>query len=304
MKFPHNKQLPKDAKDAAKVQHEFDNEVEVLVHLRKVPQHIVMLIGFNPQERALAMEAMLGGDLSKQKAPLALPHVKTLVENVLKGVADCHEHHVAHRDIKEEQFSFVKRLDATATSSKDWSTPLKLLDFGEAIQFKKSMGFRKSSIKAWTAEELRGTPTYVSPEWAFNMLNAGKEKKFSAYAPDIWAVGVIAYQLATGKEFTAELFKQVESHAPQSSRSTWSAGTSPFSFWKRIYEATDADIQNVIFHGLIQQQLAEYSGGPHLATLASNFLERCLKKDPSHRMVTGSEEMTARELLKDPWFST
>merc|ERR1719440_1102261 len=134
---------------------------------------------------------MAGGSLWQQRKsfPLSLENAAKVMKQIVKAINDCHANNVAHRDIKEEHFAF-----ASSTSDSNWDAPLKLLDFGEAVLLQDDVP--TPELKPW--DELVGSYPYLAPEVANNNLNKNDKKTFSVYKPDVWASGVMAYQISTG----------------------------------------------------------------------------------------------------------
>lgn len=79
-----------------------------------------------------------------------------------------HEKHYCHRDLKPDNIIYQKDCQK-----------IKIIDFGFAISCKDKLKF------------FCGTPAYMAPE----IVN---KKEYSGSAADIWACGVILYQLLTG----------------------------------------------------------------------------------------------------------
>ena len=89
---------------------------------------------------------------------------------MLLGVNYLHNKKIAHRDLKPENFMF-KEIDGQE---------LKLIDFGLSTNFRKN---EKLNIIA-------GSPYYISPEVL--------DKNYTQQC-DVWSLGVIFYQMVTGK---------------------------------------------------------------------------------------------------------
>jgi serine/threonine-protein kinase len=97
-----------------------------------------------------------------------------------KGVAEAHELGVVHRDLKPSNV-FLAR---TATAKGQ----VKVLDFGIAA----GEPARNTSTQLTAVESLLGTPAYMSPE---QMISSSEVDARS----DIWSMGVLLYQLITGR---------------------------------------------------------------------------------------------------------
>ncbi len=127
----------------------------------------------------LVMELVRGRDLRKvlrDEFPLAESRVCHIVGQVLSALAEAHAQGVIHRDLKPENIMLEPRRDEP-----DF---VKVLDFGIAkIQDPGVPGLTRPDVVC-------GTPLYMSPEQATGSA-------FDARA-DLYAVGVILYQLTTG----------------------------------------------------------------------------------------------------------
>ena len=92
-------------------------------------------------------------------------------------MAYLHSLEIAHRDIKPENI-FIQD---------DGS--IRLGDFGCATSFSESLT-SKSSI---------GTEDYFSPE--LKLLSLGKRETYPVAAQDVWAIGVVIYEMWNGSRF-------------------------------------------------------------------------------------------------------
>jgi|tagenome__1003787_1003787.scaffolds.fasta_scaffold20980936_3 serine/threonine protein kinase len=120
----------------------------------------------------MAMEYLPRGSLRPLVGTLSLEQALVALDGVLCGLAHAHEHGIVHRDLKPEN---VMRSEAG----------VKIADFGIA----KAQGEAASNLTP--AGEFVGAPAYVSPEQVL-----GKE---ATAASDLYSVGVVAFELLTGK---------------------------------------------------------------------------------------------------------
>jgi calcium-dependent protein kinase len=147
---------------------------EVNIHLTLDHPHILRLehVYETSNELHLVTEHMAGGDLHTRltrRGAFSEFEAARCIEQTLRGVSYLHAQRVIHRDLKLENLMFKD------TEYKH----LKIIDFGLATR--------------WDGQHhlthICGTPKYVAPEsW---------ERRCTDKA-DIWAVGIIAYELLTG----------------------------------------------------------------------------------------------------------
>lgn len=96
---------------------------------------------------------------------------------VCEGVQHAHQKGVLHRDLKPSNILVMEQ---------EGKPVPKIIDFGVA----KSLDHPLADDTVWTAEELVGTPAYLSPE----ALGGGEIDIRS----DVYALGVLLYELLTG----------------------------------------------------------------------------------------------------------
>jgi serine/threonine-protein kinase len=133
----------------------------------------------------IVMELLKGRDLgSELKARGALPagEVVVYLKQVARVLDKAHALGIVHRDLKPANLIVTQREDGTPL--------VKILDFGIAKLLD------QSSVGELTqAGAIFGTPWYMSPEQA-----RGHANKVGPSA-DLWALGLIAYRLLTGKNY-------------------------------------------------------------------------------------------------------
>jgi serine/threonine-protein kinase len=130
----------------------------------------------------IAMEFVQGQDLHQllsKEWPLAESRVVRIVSQVLSALSDAHGAGVIHRDLKPENIMLEQR-----RNEPDF---VKVLDFGIA---KITDGGGDDGPALTRAGFVCGTPEYMSPEQA---RGAPLDHR-----SDLYAVGVILYQLTTG----------------------------------------------------------------------------------------------------------
>jgi eukaryotic-like serine/threonine-protein kinase len=129
----------------------------------------------------MVMEYLQGVDLATELERGRLFQIHEAVDLVIEacdGVASAHGLGIVHRDLKPENLFLDRRPDG--------GVQLKVLDFG----ISKVTGAADRMLTG--AATTLGTPQYMAPEqWMSSRDVAG--------AADIWALGVILYELCAGK---------------------------------------------------------------------------------------------------------
>jgi serine/threonine-protein kinase len=137
----------------------------------------------------LVMEYLNGLDLDQvlaQRGQLPLEEAVEYLLQAMEAVADAHAAGIVHRDLKPSNLFVTTRADG--------SSLVKVLDFG--ISKALDMGSKQVSLTA-TSMTL-GSPLYMSPEQV-------RSSKTVDARTDIWALGIIAYELLAGVQpFEAE----------------------------------------------------------------------------------------------------
>jgi serine/threonine-protein kinase len=154
----------------------------------------VFELGAVEQEYFIAMEYVNGKDLRailRDEWPLKEERLCHIMAQVCAALAEAHAHNVIHRDLKPENIMVQER-----RGEPDF---VKVLDFGIAkILDHEGTGpilLSPSDERARTAALTRhdvvcGTPQYMAPEQATGAHLDARS--------DLYAVGVILYQMATG----------------------------------------------------------------------------------------------------------
>ncbi len=148
-------------------------------------QHIVQVYDFGlvqTGEPFIVMEFVDGESLQEymdRAAPLSHQDGREVVLQILSAIEAIHQAGLVHRDVKPANMMLVK-----ASRPKLF---LKMLDFGIARAVNKDWDWPTLT----RADEVLGTPVYLSPE------QAGGGKADPRW--DLWAVGVIMYEMLAGK---------------------------------------------------------------------------------------------------------
>ncbi len=167
------KVLPEEFVQDQELKNRFLKEAEI-IGLTDHP-NIVKLYGQGEWEKGLyiAMEFIRGISLKQFIIDQALSLKKALeiLKSVCYALLHLHSHGVIHRDLKPENILMTEE------------GGVKLIDFGVAL-FLGNQQVESSPII--------GTPSYMSPEQKKDPLKA-------TFASDLYSLGVIAYELITGK---------------------------------------------------------------------------------------------------------
>jgi serine/threonine-protein kinase len=151
----------------------------------------------------MVMEYLDGEDLAawlQKRGPLPAEQVVDFLLQACVAVADAHALGIVHRDLKPANLFAVRRSDGRYL--------VKVLDFG----ISKLNDTRASGGAVTHTTALMGSPLYMSPEQMESAKNVDAQT-------DIWALGVIAYELLAGRppfmgETITEVVVQVTTRPP------------------------------------------------------------------------------------------
>ncbi|UCF38906.1 MAG: serine/threonine-protein kinase [Acidobacteriota bacterium] len=167
----------------------FQREAQMLASLNH--PNIAAIHGLEEADgkKALVMELVEGEDLSDRisRSPLSLEEAVPIALQLAKALESAHDKGIIHRDLKPANV----KLTAEGT--------VKVLDFGLAKAMENDPSVSPDmtqsptlSVAATQAGIILGTAAYMSPEQA-----RGKPVDRRA---DIWAFGVVLYEMLTGKK--------------------------------------------------------------------------------------------------------
>src|ERR1700720_2617155 len=162
----------------------FEREAQVLASLNH--PHIATVYGF--EAGAIGMELVEGPTLADRIGgrPIPLEDALPIARQIAEGLEYAHERGVVHRDLKP----------ANVTLTADGN--VKILDFGLAKALEAQVPAGNPSISptlvlsATQAGVILGTAAYMAPE---QVRGAAVDKR-----ADIWAYGVVLYEMLTGKQ--------------------------------------------------------------------------------------------------------
>ncbi len=204
---------------------------------------------YGVEERALVMELVPGSTLAARIAagPIPLEEALPIAAQIAEAVEYAHDHNVVHRDLKPAN---IKVTPDGTVKVLDFGLAKALADEPDAIDPVNSPTLTMTATRGGV---LLGTAAYMSPEQA-------KGKPVDRRA-DIWAFGVVLYEMLTGKSL----------HHGETVAETLAA---------------------------VLLKDAKLDALPHNTPPAiRNLLKRCLEKDPRQRLQAIGE---ARILLRNP----
>jgi serine/threonine protein kinase len=136
----------------------------------------------------LVMEYLEGRDLAAELAargPLPVAEAVHYIRQACAALAEAHRGGIVHRDLKPANLFLQETQDALRLDAP--GRRLKLLDFG----ISKSARSEEANVSLTRTSTLLGSPIYMSPE----QLNSSRDVDARS---DVWALGVILYELITG----------------------------------------------------------------------------------------------------------
>ncbi len=246
------KLLPAElAKDPERLSR-FEREAKTVAGLNH--PHIVTLYSVEHEgdQHYITMELLEGRTLSATipNDGMALEQILDAGIAIADAVASAHRKGITHRDLKPDNIMISDE------------GRLKVLDFGLAKLQEDPRSVEEqeadaAATQAMTGEgTILGTPAYMSPEQA--------EGKPADFRSDVFAMGIILYEMATG----LQPFR----------------GDTPVSTITAILRDTPSSVTN------LNQRLPRHLG---------RIVKRCLEKDPDRRYQTALDVKNELENLRD-----
>lgn len=176
---------------------------------RVVSQHVARVLDVGELDTGapyMVMEFLEGEDLEDTLDTRGRLPVAEAVDYMLQAceaIAEAHTLGIIHRDLKPANLFCVRRPDGTS-----W---IKVLDFGISKVTDLSTSAADHTVTATT--DLMGSPFYMSPEQMESTRSVDART-------DIWAMGVILYEILTGQrpfagETLAEICRRIASRKPR-----------------------------------------------------------------------------------------
>ncbi|MEB2312376.1 MAG: serine/threonine-protein kinase [Sorangiineae bacterium] len=189
----------------------FEREARAAVKIKS--EHVARVSDVGKLENGapyMVMEYLDGGDLAawvQQRGALPVEQAVELVLQACEALAEAHALGIVHRDLKPANLFCIRRADGLLS--------IKVLDFG--ISKVTALGGSGPDMSMTKTQALMGSPLYMSPEQMQSAKNADMRA-------DLWALGVILYELLTGQvpfngEVLPELVLKVVSAPPAPMRS-------------------------------------------------------------------------------------
>jgi serine/threonine protein kinase len=152
----------------------FESEIHILRQLSGLYTPRYVACGDMASCPYLVMEFIPGGDLQAyaEQAPVSIDKLCELMIPVCRAINELHRHNVIHLDLTPQNVRFRSRNDVV------------IIDYGSAHHAKLPDMYTDAH------EDAPNTLAYVAPEQLYHVRNDSRS--------DIYAIGVMCYQLATG----------------------------------------------------------------------------------------------------------
>lgn len=234
------KLLHAEALDSEAARDRFLREARALSHLNHSHICTIYEIGEADGRTFIAMEYVKGRPLSTVIPRDGLP-IETMLRygaQIADAIGHAHEHGIVHRDLKSANVVVTPQ------------SAVKVLDFGLAKHLERDPdGTMPTQAGMTQPGVVMGTPGYMAPE-----VLVGQPADERA---DIWALGVILHEMATGTlPFT---------------------GPTPVEFASAILRESPAPLP------------------PHVSPMLRGIVQRCLAKEPGQRYQAAGEVRAALE---------
>lgn len=198
-----------EASQAPGAAERFLREAQAVAAIRN--EHVARVLDVGTMDNGttyIVMEHLQGADLSRHlrdRGPLPITDVIDYILQAGEAIAEAHSLGIIHRDLKSSNLFLTTRAEG--------SPLVKVLDFGLS-KFTAEGDAKDESLT--TTNYVAGSAQYMSPEQLLSLKNLDRRT-------DIWALGVIMYELFTGERpFTGPnavaIFASIAALAPKPMR--------------------------------------------------------------------------------------
>ena len=222
-------------------------------------EHIAAVLDFDTAADGspfLVMEYLAGESLAavlKREGPLPVSRAIAILVQVCSGLDVAHRAGIVHRDLKPDNLFVTRRANGAEL--------IKLLDFGIAKLVDSGSDGALTSSGA-----ILGTPFYMAPEQA-------RGEKSVDFRADIHALGVIAYELLSGKKpHLGENYNAILAHIL----------TQPVTPLSMLRTGLEPGLVAVIERALSREPARRQSSMAELGHELSPFAGRALPSDEAH----------------------
>ena len=243
----------------------FRQEAETIARLRHPGVVQIYSVGEHEAMPYIALEFLEEGSLQDfmQGRPQPFRWSAELVRNLARTIHYAHARGIIHRDLKPSNI-LMETADGPSA---------KIADFGLA----KVLGPDASGLSS----EIVGTPNYMAPE-----QTTGQPQN-TGVAVDIYALGMILYELLTGKPAfrtsdLVEIIRQIQQDTPPPPR--------------RLRPQLPKDLETVCLKCLEKKPQQRYTSAAELA----DDLDRFLQKRPVRARPIGFVRRTLRYIARRP----
>jgi len=174
----------------------FQREARSAVRLRS--EHVAKVTDVGTLDTGapyMVMEYLEGADLSRvvqATGSISIDESVNFVMQACEAIAEAHSLGIIHRDLKPQNLFVTRRVDGKPL--------IKVLDFGISKSLDAS---GQAGLSLTRTSSIMGSPLYMSPEQMRSSKNVDQRS-------DIWALGVILYELLTGRvPFEAEAIPEL-----------------------------------------------------------------------------------------------
>ncbi len=178
-----------DALENAEALARFEREARAAVKIKN--EHVARVSDVGKLDSGspyLVMEYLEGSDLSavlEKQGPLPIDRAVDFVLQACEAIAEAHALGIVHRDLKPANLFCIRR--------RDGGLCIKVLDFGiSKVTPAGGVGSGSRDMGMTKTTTVIGSPVYMSPEQM--QSSKGVDER-----TDIWAIGVILFELLTGR---------------------------------------------------------------------------------------------------------